>query len=112
MYKYGVDDIQGIGFTGSLANGAEILSEAISGKVDVNGAAINRILMDSAYLGIFDFDEFVDTTIDLVVASGLVDYLEADIRKNIWFCVALLLYHTFPEKERGLIKFLKFFAAS
>lgn len=104
VYKYGVDDIQGIGFTGSLANGAEILSEAISGKVDVNGAAINRILMDSAYLGIFDFDEFVDTTIDLVVASGLVDYLEADIRKNIYdklvygvtSALALSTFFTYP----------------
>ena len=81
---YGVGDIQGIGYTGSLANGAEFLSEAISGKFDINSNAINRILMDSAYIGLFDFDEFVETSIDLVVASGLVDYLEADIRKNIY----------------------------
>lgn len=81
---YGVGDIQGIGYTGSLVNGAEFLSEAISGKFDINSNAINRLLMDSAYIGLFDFDEFVETSIDLVVASGLVDYLEADIRKNIY----------------------------
>ena len=104
VHKYGVEDIQGIGFTGSLANGAEMLSETISGKFDINSAAINRILMDSAYLGLFDFDEFVDTTIDLVVASGLVDYLEADIRKNIYdklvygvtSALALSTFFTYP----------------
>ena len=86
--KYGVDDIQGIGYTGSLANGAEILSESISGKFDTNSAAINRILMDSAYLGIFNFGEFINTTIDMVLATGLVDFLEKDIRDNIYNKVA------------------------
>lgn len=81
---YGVKDIQGIGYTGSLAMGAEFLSEAISGKFDVNSGSLNRVLMDSAYLGIFNFDDFVDATVELVVAAGVVDFLEEDIRKNIY----------------------------
>ena len=82
--QYGVDDIQGIGYTGSLAFGAEFLSEAISGKFDINSGSLNRVLMDSAYLGLFNFNDFVDATVDLVVAAGVVDFLEADIRKNIY----------------------------
>lgn len=102
--KYGVEDIQGIGYTGSLANGAEILSESISGKFDTDGAAIGRILMDSAYIGLFDFDEFINTSIDLVIASGLVDYAEQGIRDTLYnklaagvtSALALSTFYTYP----------------
>ena len=104
VHKYGVEDIQGIGFTGSLANGAEILSESISGKFDVNSNAIGRILMDSAYIGLFDFDEFINTSIDLVLAAGVIDFLEEDIRENIYnkvaagvtSALALSTFYTYP----------------
>lgn len=85
---FGVADIQGIGYTGSLANGAEFFSEAISGKFDVNSEAISRVLMDSAYLGIFNFDSFINTSIELLLESGVIDFLEADIRKNLYDKVA------------------------
>ena len=102
--KYGVSDIQGIGYTGSLANGAEILSESISGKFDTNSAAINRILMDSAYLGIFNFGDFINTTIDMVLATGVIDFLEKDIRDNLYnklvygvtSALALSTFYTYP----------------
>lgn len=81
---YGVEDIQGIGYTGSLAMGAEFLSEAISGKFDLNSGALSRIVTDSDYLGLFNLSDFLNTTIELVVASGAVDFIEADIRKNIY----------------------------
>ncbi len=86
--KYGVDDIQGIGYTGSLANGAEILSETISGKFDLNSNATSRILMDSAYIGLFNLDEFINTSIDLVLAAGVIEFIEADIRANVYDKVA------------------------
>lgn len=85
---YGVEDIQGIGYTGSLASGAEFFSEAISGKFDINSEAINRILMDSAYLGFFDFDSFINASIELLLKSGVIEFLEADIRKNLYNKVA------------------------
>ncbi len=85
---YGVEDIQGIGYTGSLAGGAEFFSEAISGKFDINSAAINRILMDSAYLNLFRLDSFISTSIDLVLKSGVIDFIEKDIRKNLYDKVA------------------------
>lgn len=81
---YGVKDIQGIGYTGSLANGAEFFSEAISGKFDINSEALNRILMDSAYLNLFELSDFIDATLDLVLKSGIIDFLEADVRKNLY----------------------------
>lgn len=85
---YGVEDIQGIGYTGSLVNGAEFFSEAISGKFDVNSDAINRALMDCAYLGLFNFDSFINTSIELLLESGVIEFLEGDIRKNIYNKVA------------------------
>lgn len=101
---YGVDDIQGIGYTGSLANGAEILSESISGKFDTNSSAINRILMDSAYLGIFNFGDFIDSTIEMVLATGLVEIVENDIRDKLYnklaygvtSALALSTFYTYP----------------
>lgn len=85
---YGVEDIQGIGYTGSLANGAEFFSEAISGKFDINGAATNRILMDSAYLNIFNLDSFLSTSLELVLKSGLIDLVEKEIRDTLYDKVA------------------------
>ena len=86
--KYGVKDIQGIGFTGSLANGSEFLSEAISGKIDVNSAAVNRMLIDTTALGEIKLDEFINLSLELVLASGLVEFIESDIRENLYDKVA------------------------
>ncbi len=71
--KYGLDDIHGIGFNGSVANGAEILSETISGKFRVDGKAVSRLLKDVDALGWVDIDEFITSTVDLAVNSGIVD---------------------------------------
>lgn len=71
--KYGLDDIHGIGFNGTVANGAEILSETISGKFRVDGRAVSRLLKDVNALGWVNLDSFVTSTIDLAVESGIVD---------------------------------------
>ncbi len=71
--KYGTDSIYGLGFDGGTVNGMEPISEAISGKFRVDGNAINRILIDSAYYGIFDVGSFVTSTIDFAQKSGLID---------------------------------------
>lgn len=71
--KYGLEDIHGIGFNGSVANGAEILSETISGKFRVDGKAVSRLLKDVDALGWLDIDEFITSTVDLAVNSGIVD---------------------------------------
>ncbi|MBQ7295891.1 MAG: hypothetical protein IJW86_06825 [Clostridia bacterium] len=71
--KYGLDDIHGIGFNGTVANGAEILSETISGKFSVDGRAVSRLLKDVNALGWVNLDSFITSTIDLAVESGIVD---------------------------------------
>ncbi len=71
--KYGLDDIHGIGFNGSVANGAEILSEPISGRFRIDGKAVARLLHDVDALGMVELDDFVTSTVDLIVSSGIVD---------------------------------------
>lgn len=82
--KYGTDDLHGVGFTGSVSGGAEALSEAISGKFDIDGYAISRTLMDSAYVGEFNIDSFVTSSIDLLTATGALDYLEDGVRDTLY----------------------------
>ncbi len=102
--EYGVDDIHGIGYTGSVANGAEALSEAISGKFDINSASINRILKDSAYIELFKLDSFISTTIELVLSTGLIDMAEQKIRDTLYdklvagvtSALAMSIFFTFP----------------
>lgn len=71
--KYGLDDIQGIGFDGTVANGAEILSEVISGKFRIDGDPVVRFLKDAKAIHLFDINSFVISTFELVVSTGLVD---------------------------------------
>ena len=49
--EHGTDSVYSLGMDGITANGAEPLSESISGKFAVNGAAINRMLYDMNALG-------------------------------------------------------------
>ena len=82
--KYGTDDLHGVGFTGSVSGGAEALSEAISGKFNIDGAAISRMLIDSDYVGEFNVDELITTSIDLVTAAGIIDGAEQAIRETLY----------------------------
>lgn len=82
--KYGTDDLYGVGFTGSVSGGAEALSEAISGKFDINGYAINRTLIDSDYVGEFNVDKFINSSIELLTAAGVFDYLEEGVKETLY----------------------------
>ena len=82
--KYGTDDLHGVGFTGSVSGGAEALSEAISGKFDINGYAISRTLIDSDYIGEFNVDKFVTSSIELLTAVGVFDYLEDGVKETLY----------------------------
>ncbi len=102
--KYGTDDLYGVGFTGSVSGGSEALSEAISGKFDIDGYAINRMLMDSDYVGEFNVDSLITATIDLLTASGIIDGLEQGIRDTLYVklvegvtsALALSTFFTWP----------------
>lgn len=101
---YGVEDIHGIGYTGAIVKGAEILSEAISGKFDTDSEAIGRVLEDCGYLGFFNLDEFLDTTLNLALQSGIIDSVVGTIRltlydklvKGVTSALALSTFYTFP----------------
>ncbi len=82
--KYGTDDINGIGFDGSVCNGSEILSETISGKFTVDGDSITRVLEDCNYLGVFDMDEFLLATVDLLSKSGAIDGITTSVKATIY----------------------------
>lgn len=82
--KYGTRDLHGVGFTGSVSGGAEAVSEAISGKFDIDGAAINRMLIDSDYVGEFSVDAFITSSIELLTEAGVIDGLEQGVRETLY----------------------------
>lgn len=82
--KYGTDSIYGVGFDGSVIEGAEIISESISGKFTIDGDAINRLIYDMNATGAASIDSFVTASIDLAVKSGLIDSLTGTVRATIY----------------------------
>ncbi|MGN1195335.1 MAG: hypothetical protein ACI4SB_07610, partial [Acutalibacteraceae bacterium] len=102
--KYGTDDLYGVSFDGAVVNGAEIISEPISGKFRINGNAINRFLADCNANGIFKVDEFVNQTLDLLVKTGTVDTLVGVVREKLYYrlfegvtsALALSTFFTWP----------------
>ena len=71
--KYGVDDIQGIGMDGSVVSGAEILSEVVRAEFDVAPPALMRILRDVEGLGLFNMNDFLTETIEMLVQTGILE---------------------------------------
>lgn len=100
--KYGTDSIHGIAFYGSVAAGAEILSEPISGKFAVDGNAINRTLAD--FSDTLDIHPFINATIDLIEKSGVIDGATDIVKRTIYYKVvkgvtsalALSTFYTWP----------------
>lgn len=84
LAKYGTDSICGVGFDGSVIEGAEIISESISGQFTIDGEGINRLLFDMNATGSASIDEFITTSIDLAVKSGLIDTLTGTVKATIY----------------------------
>ena len=102
--KYGVGDIQGVGIDGSVAGGAEILSEVICAKFDIAPPALMRILKDVEGLGMFSIDDFIMETIDMLVQTGLLEGV-ISTTENIFYdqlvegvtsALALSTFYTWP----------------
>lgn len=102
--KYGLDDIHGVSFDASVSNGAEIISEPISGKLKVDANAINRMIKDFDALGMISIDSFVTATIDLLAKSGAIDSVVGVVReelygkivKGVTSALALSTFFTWP----------------
>ncbi|MCM1364794.1 MAG: hypothetical protein NC122_06555 [Faecalibacterium sp.] len=82
--KYGTDDITGVTMDAPVVNGAEILSETVSGKFKIDGEAINRFLIDCDGYGLFGVDELITATIDLLTKSGAVGAVTDAIKATIY----------------------------
>ncbi len=81
--KYGTDSIYGVSFDGGVIEGAEIISECISGKFSIDGDAINRFIADMNASGL-GLSEFVTASIDLAVKSGVIEGVTSSVKATIY----------------------------
>lgn len=102
--KYGAKDIQGIAMDGSVVQGAEILSDVICAKFDVDPPALMRVLRDVEGLGMFSIDEFLTATIDMLVQTGILESI-ISTTENLFYdrlvegvtsALALSTFYTWP----------------
>lgn len=108
--KYGTDDFHGVSFDGSVVNGAEIISEPISGKFRLDGNAINRFIADLKAQGTFNVDDFVNQSIDLLIKTGVYDTIKGTIKENLYYrlvegvtsALALSTFFTWPMYWAGV----------
>ena len=102
--EHAAKSIRGIAYDGSVVGGAEMLSEAISGKFNVDAAAINRTLKDCAAIGMFDIDGFINTTIEMLDRTGVLDSVIGKTKEWIYYklvegvtsALALSTFYTWP----------------
>ena len=96
--------VRGVAFDGSVVGGAEMLSEAISGKFNIDAAAINRTLIDCGAIGMFDMDSFINTTIEMLDRTGVLDTVLGVTKEWIYYklvegvtsALALSTFYTWP----------------
>ena len=84
--KYGLDDICGIGFDGGISNGAEAISEIISGKFKLDGNAISRFLVDCNAFGL-KIDSLISSSIDLLAKGHVLDSISEATKETIYYRV-------------------------
>ena len=112
VQKYGTGDLYGLGMDGSVIYGAEMLSEPISGKFNLDLNAINRFLYDLNAIDKLKLDKFANTTIDLLEKSGAVGKLTDFVKEKIYYTVikgitsalALSTFFTFPSYWSAVTK--------
>lgn len=96
--------IRGVGFDGSVVGGAEMLSEVIGGKFNVDAAAINRVLIDCGAIGLFDVDGFINTTLEMLDRTGVLDavidkgkdWIYYKLVEGVTSALALSTFYTWP----------------
>lgn len=82
--KYGMGDIQGVGFNAGTVNGMETISQTISGKFKLDPEAINRFLTDCDSLGLIGVDSFITASIDLLDKNGVFDLAVGVTRATVY----------------------------
>jgi hypothetical protein len=103
LEEYGLDDVHGVSFNGSVAAGGEIISESISGKFVIDVNAINRMISDFETIGWFEVDSFITSSIDMaakiLMVSGF-EFNETEIYgklvQGVTSALALSTFFTWP----------------
>ncbi len=101
---YGMDDIAGVAFNGSVVNGAEVLSETISGQFEVDLNAIVRFLEDCNGVNLISVDQLIIDLLDMIEKSGVYgiakETAEATLYKKliegVTSSLALSTFFTWP----------------
>ncbi|MBQ7117507.1 MAG: hypothetical protein IJN88_04790 [Clostridia bacterium] len=102
--EHAAEHIRGVAFDGSVVSGAEMLSEAISGKFNIDTAAINRTLLDCGAIGMFNIDGFINTTLEMLDRTGVLDAVIGKTKDWIYYklvegvtsALALSTFYTWP----------------
>ncbi len=102
--EHAAESIRGIAYDGSVVSGAEMLSEAISGKFNIDAAAINRTLKDCGAIGMFNIDGFINTTLEMLDRTGVLDavigkgkdWIYYKLVEGVTSALALSTFYTWP----------------
>ena len=102
--EHAAQNIRGIAYDGSVVGGAEMLSEVISGKFNVDAASVNRILKDCGAIGLFDIDGFINATVEMLAKTGVLDalinktedWLYYKLVEGVTSALALSTFYTWP----------------
>ena len=102
--EHAANSIRGVAYDGSVVGGAEILSEVICAKFKVDPTAVNRILIDCDATGLFNVDEFINITIEMLDRTGVLDTLIGTTEKFLYdklvegvtSALALSTFYTWP----------------
>ena len=102
--EHATEHVRGVAFDGSVVGGAEMLSEVISGKFNVDAAAINRVLADCNEIGLFSIDGFINTTVEMLDRTGVLDAVVGKTKDWIYYklvegvtsALALSTFYTWP----------------
>ena len=102
--EHAAKSIRGVAYDGSVVGGAEILSEVICAKFKVDPTAVNRILIDCDATGLFNVDEFINITIEMLDRTGVLDTLIGTTEKLLYdklvegvtSALALSTFYTWP----------------
>lgn len=83
--EHAAEHVRGVAYDGSVVGGAEMLSEVISGKFNVDAAAINRVLADCNEIGLFSIDGFINTTLEMLDRTGALDAVIGKTKDWIYY---------------------------